>query len=471
MTRTMLVATVVLAAAVPTPAQQLPLETRARIDSVFVPFNRTDGPGCALGVVQEGRLTYARGYGMGSPDHGIPLGLRSVFYLASVSKQFTAAAVLIAEHEGLLSLDDPVRAHLTEFPDYDRPVTIRHLLHHTSGVRDYLTLMALAGVPYENVLSDEAMLGLITRQRALNFEPGSEYLYSNSGYVLLAEIVKRATGRTLREYADEKIFRPLSMTSTHFHDDARHVVPGRVFSYDAGEEGWRTNYLMNFDKVGDGGLYSSVEDLARWDAAFYDDRFGVPGFADRMYTRGVLNDGDTISYARGLGVGSRGGLARIAHGGGLMAFRTMIARYPEQRTNVITLCNAGNANSGRLSLAVEDILLEDTFTESVETAQPAPTAEAHRETGAVTVSATVIADLAGTYESEELGTTWVLETVDESLRLLHPHGDTVALEPRSEFVFASDRGLELTFERPGGSVTGFLLAAGRVRGIRFQRVR
>ena len=200
-------------------------------------------------------------------------------------------------------------------------------------MRDYLTLMSLAGTPYENILTDEAMLGLITRQKELNFAPGSEHLYSNSGYVLMAEIVKRATGRSLREYADEKIFRPLGMTGTHFHDDRTHIVRDRVFSYDPGPDGgWRTNYLMAFDKVGDGGLYSSVEDLARWDGAFYDDVLDVPGFAERMYERGVLTDGDTIRYARGLSVEVRRGLPRVSHAGGFMAFRTMIARYPEQRT-------------------------------------------------------------------------------------------------------------------------------------------
>ena len=219
-------------------SQQLAPDTRDRIDAVFAEYDRTDGPGCAVGVARAGTLVYGRGYGMGQMDHGIPLSERSVFYLASVAKQFAAAAVVIAAHEGHLSLDDEVRRHIPEFPDYGQgAVTVRHLVHHTGGVRDYLTLMSLAGTPYENILTDEAMLGLITRQKELNFAPGSEHLYSNSGYVLMAEIVKRATGRSLREYADEKIFRPLGMTGTHFHDDRTHIVRDRVFSYDPGPDG------------------------------------------------------------------------------------------------------------------------------------------------------------------------------------------------------------------------------------------
>lgn len=455
--------------------QQLTPEVRERIDAVFAEYDRTDGPGCAVGVAEAGTLVYGRGYGMGQLDHGIPLSERSVFYLASVSKQFAAAAIVIAAHEGHLSLDDEVRRHIPEFPDYEQgAVTVRHLVHHTGGVRDYLTLMSLAGTPYENILTDEAMLGLITRQRELNFAPGSEHLYSNSGYVLMAEIVKRATGRSLREYADEKIFRPLGMTSTHFHDDRQQVVRDRVFSYDAGPDGdWRTNYLMAFDKVGDGGLYSSVEDLARWDGAFYGDVLGVPGFAERMYERGVLTSGEEIRYARGLSVERRRGLARVSHAGGFMAFRTMIARYPEQRTTVIALCNAGMANPVQMSLAVEDILLEDAFTEEAEVAA-APPAAPGPDTAGGEVPADVLAALTGSYHSDEIGATWVIAAEEGRLVLRHPSGVDRVLEHRGDT--ADDRagdkvfgvgGFELAFEVEGGRAVAFVLAAGRVRNVRF----
>ncbi len=472
----------------PAPALQLAAQTSAAetsqaIDGVFAEYDRTSGPGCAVGVAEAGRLIFARGYGIGQMDHRIPLSGESVFYLASVSKQFAAAAILIAEHEGDLSLDDPVSAHIPEFPAYAQgAVTIRHLVHHTGGVRDYLTLMRLAGTPYENILTDEDMLGLITRQRELNFVPGTEHLYSNSGYVLLAEIVRRATGRSLREYADEKMFRPLGMSNTHFHDDRFQVVPGRVFSYDPPADGdprpgtqggWRTSYLIDFDKVGDGGLYSSVEDLAKWDRAFYEDVLGVPGFAERMYRRGVLAGGDTIAYARGLSVGERRGLARVSHGGGFMAFRTMIARYPEQRTTVITLCNVGTAQPGALSAAVEDIVLADAFTEAPEE-RVAPAAPAGGPGAAAApsfaVSETAVEALAGTYHSPELDATWRLEADGTRLLLHHPRGDTETLTARREGVFGSG-GIEFAFEREreGGRGVAFLLAAGRVRNLRFER--
>ncbi len=463
---------------------QLTPEARQAIDGVFSEYDRTSGPGCAVGVAEAGRLVFARGYGIGQLDHRVPLSEHSVFYLASVSKQFAAAAVLIAEHEGHLSLDDPVSAHIAEFPDYAQgTVTVRHLVHHTGGVRDYLTLMSLAGTPYENILSDEDMLGLITRQRQLNFVPGTEHLYSNSGYVLMAEIVKRATGRSLRQYAEEKVFGPLGMSSTHFHDERTDVVPGRVFSYHPPADGdgrtstdgaWRTSYLIDFDKVGDGGLYSSVADLAKWDRAFYGDLLGVPGFAERMYHRGVLTGGDTIAYARGLSVGERRGLARVSHGGGFMAFRTMIARYPEQRMTVITLCNVGTAQPGALSTAVEDIVLADEFTvaaaEPATAPSPSAAAPGAVDEPAFTVSEAAVRAHAGTYHSPELDAAWRLEADGTTLLLHHPSGETQTLTARRDGVFGSG-GIEFAFEREGDRATGFVLAAGRVRNLRFERLR
>jgi len=463
---------VVFVSLVPSSASafQASADRQARVDAVFAEYDRTNGPGCSVGVVQDGRLVLDRGYGIGNLDHSIPLRGSSVFYLASVSKQFAAASVLIASHEGFLSLDDDVRTHLPEFPDYGTRVTVRHLLHHTSGVRDYLGLMFLAGIPFENILSDEDMLGLIARQKELNFAPGSEFLYSNSGYVLLAEIVKRATGRSLRVYSDEKIFRPLGMTDTHFHDDRGHVVPDRVFSYDATpDDGWATNYLMNFDKVGDGGLYSTVEDLARWDTAFYDDVLGVPGFAESMYERGVLTNGDTIRYARGLGVDTRRGVRRVSHGGGLMAFRTMIARYPDLRTTVITLCNVGSANSGALSTAVEDVVLDGRFPEPAQAASTqAGTPEGEEES--VEVEQAVLRQLAGEYASEELGATWDIEASAAGLLLHHPSGEALTLSPSDDTVFSGSN-LTLRFVSEAGRAVAFVLQAGRVRNLRFDRVR
>ena len=209
-----------------------------RIDSVFVGFDKTTSPGCALGVYNAGRVVYARGYGMANLEHGVPITSRTVFDLGSTSKQFTALSIFLLEQDGRLSLDDEVREWIPEVPRYAKPLTIRHLLHHTSGLRDYLTLMWLRGVNFDGVTTAGDALSIITRQRETNFEPGSEYLYSYSGYFLLSEIVRRVSGKSLAEFARARIFAPLGMHATHFHDDHTMIVPSRATGYAPRESGY-----------------------------------------------------------------------------------------------------------------------------------------------------------------------------------------------------------------------------------------
>ncbi len=279
----------------------------AKVDKLFAPWDKPDSPGCSLGVIKDGRFIYRRGYGMANLDHSIPLSPTSVFYIASTSKQFAAASVALLARQGKISLDDDIRKYLPEMPRYQRPVTIRQLVHHTSGIRDYLTLMSLAGMRYEDIYSEEEMVALPARQKELNFTPGDEHLYSNSGYFLLSVIVKRASGKSLRQFADEQIFKPLGMSHTHFHDDRAMVVKNRVTSYFPQKEGgFGVHVNNNFDKVGDGGLLTTIEDLARWDRNFYDYRVGGKELVDQLLTPGELNNGEKLQYAFGLNVGPSG---------------------------------------------------------------------------------------------------------------------------------------------------------------------
>lgn len=330
-----------------------------RVDRIFEEYDRTDAPGCAAGVVEHGTLVLGRGYGMASLELSVPNTPRTVYYVGSVSKQFVAASVVIAARQGHLDLDDDIRGHLPEMPDYGRPITVRQLIHHTSGLRDYLALMWMAGMPYENVYADEEIVALLARQEELNFAPGDEHLYSNSGYFLLAEIVERVTGRSLRDFAEENIFGPLGMTHTHFHDDRRMVVPGRAMAYEAGEEGFRLEWYLNFDKVGSGGLLTTVEDLARWDRSFYDDSLAGGGLWEQLLERGVLNDGKVLDYAFALQHGEHRGLKTIDHAGAFMGFRAQLLRFPDERLSVVVLCNRGDANPDRLAREVAEVYLRD----------------------------------------------------------------------------------------------------------------
>lgn len=329
---------------------------KAKVDQVFAMYDKPDSPGCALGVIQDGQFIYKRGYGMANLEHNIPITPSSVFRIGSTSKQFTAAAILLLAEEGKLSLDDDIRTYLPEFPDYGTPVTIRHLLHHTSGIPDYLRLSYAAGYGEDAYVTDDEVIAMLASQEELEFESGEEHRYSNSGYFLLSQIVQQASGKSLREYAEEKIFRPLGMMNTHFHDDHNEIVPNRASGY-AWEHGRLRISMTNLDMVGDGGVFTTVEDLFHWDQNFYHQRIGDPQFLDRMLARGVLNNGDTLDYASGLIHGTYRGLKTISHLGGFVGFRAEMIRFPEQRFTVICLCNLSVTEPNKLAKRVADIYL------------------------------------------------------------------------------------------------------------------
>ena len=249
-------------------------ERSEQVDRLFAKWDKPDSPGAALGIVSEGELIYSRGYGVANLELGVPMDESSVFYMASESKQFTAACIALLAHDGKLSLDDDVRKHLPELPEYEQTVTIRHLVHHTSGIKDYLSLMITAGRNFGDLFSESQVVSLIASQTDLNHAPGADYLYTNSGYFLMGQIVQRVSGKSLREFADERIFKPLEMTRTVFHDDHLMVIPGRVTGYSRDGGRFVRNSMLGFDAVGSGGLRSCVADLVKWDRNFYDQKVG-----------------------------------------------------------------------------------------------------------------------------------------------------------------------------------------------------
>ena len=337
-------------------------ELEHNVDALFAAYDKSASPGCALGVVRNGEFVYKRGYGTGSLELGVPLTPQSVFYMGSVSKQFTAASVVLAAEQGHLSLDDDVRKYVPEIPSYGKTITLREMLHHTSGLRDILTLLDLAGRNVGDIHLNPELLDLLSRQKALNFTPGDEYLYSNSNYFLMSVVIRRATGKPLSVFADENIFKPLGMTHTRFYDDHTLVVPGRIPAYEPRNGGgFRVDWSTNFEKVGDGGLMSSVDDLLQWDRNFYNSKLGKGTLLRELQTRGVLNNGKQIDYALGLDISTYRGLPTVGHGGALFGYRTAILRFPEQKFSVICLCNIGTSNPERLAEQVADIYLDGQF--------------------------------------------------------------------------------------------------------------
>jgi CubicO group peptidase (beta-lactamase class C family) len=337
-------------------------DRQEKVDQIFAAYQKTGSPGCAVGVIQDGNFIYRKGYGMGSLELGVPLSGQSVYYMGSVSKQFTAASIVLAAEQRFLSLDEDVRKYIPELPDYGHSITLRQMLHHTSGFRDFLTLIGLSGRDAGEIHSEDEIIDLIARQKNLNNVPGDEFIYSNTNYFLLGVVIKRATKKSLAQFAAENIFRPLGMVHTRFYDDHTVVLPGRVAAYDSGKDGgFLVDWSTNYDIVGAGGLMSTVDDLLLWDSNFYANKLGKGTLIDELQTRGVLNNGKQISYALGLELGTYRGLPIVEHDGALYGYRTGILRFPEQRFSVVCLCNLSSAPITNLSRKVADVYLQKTL--------------------------------------------------------------------------------------------------------------
>ena len=335
------------------------------VDKVFAEWDSTVSPGCALSVIKDGKIIYKRGYGMADLDHDIPINSETVFHVASISKQFTAAAILLLAQEGKLSLDDDVRKYIPELPDFGALITIRQLIHHTSGLRDQWSLLGLAGWRYSlDLITDEDVLDVMSRQKELNFLPGEKHVYCNTGYTLLAQIVKRVSGQSFREFTTSRIFKPLDMKNTHFRDDHAEIVKHIAYGYVNGEggNGYRLS-VTNFDTVGATSLLTTVEDLAQWDENFYDPRVGGAALVQQQLERGKLNSGKELNYAAGLVHGKYRGLRTIDHGGADAGYRADLLRFPEQHFSVACLCNKGEIRPGTLTQKVADIYLAEEFKE------------------------------------------------------------------------------------------------------------
>lgn len=331
----------------------------ARIDSIFTNVDRADGPGCAVGVYRAGTIAYARGYGLASLEHRVRITPQTDFYIASTSKQFTAASVALLAEAGRLDLDAPVRRWIPELPAYADSITVRDLVYHTSGIRDYLGLWDQAGRSFGDDISEHEALASIARQKSLDFRPGSRWSYSNSGYFLLSMLVRRVTGKSLRQFSDSAIFKPLGMTRTHFHDDRMMVMSDRAEGYEPRPGGTWAEHRTGFALVGDGGLHTSIEDLAKWDGNFYDNKLGKggPAFVEAITTPGTLAGGRPLTYAFGLMREEYRGLPMVSHGGAFIGFRAALTRYPTRRLSVAVLCNDYAVDPDRLVERVADLYL------------------------------------------------------------------------------------------------------------------
>lgn len=403
-------------------------------------------------------MVYQRGYGMSNLEHAIAITPPSIFHVASISKQFTAFSILLLEKDGELSVNDDVRKYIPELPSYGKTITIDHLLHHTSGLRDQWDLLGLADWREDDLITEDDVLRVVTRQKELNFEPGAEYVYSNTGYTLLAIIVKRVSGKSLRDFADERIFRPLGMASTHFHDDHTMIVPGRTQAYEPRRGGgWRISIPV-FDTYGATSLFTTVGDLLKWEQNFTDAKVGGPALIAKMTTTGVLTDGTPISYARGVVVGKYRGLPTVGHSGADAGYRADVVRFPDQRLAVAALCNLANIDPGDLARRVAEVYLGGEMLPDSAGAAPK----------AIAISAGELSRYAGVYWNPRTDDVWRFQVRGDTLSL--QIGGGIPLTPVSIDRFVGPGGAMLTFTGQSNAVERLRMAVEGERPRDFERL-
>jgi CubicO group peptidase (beta-lactamase class C family) len=397
-----------------------------QVDHVFEKWNKPASPGCALSVMKDGHIIYTRGYGMADLDHDVPIAPSSVFHVASVSKQFTAASIVLLAQEGKLSLDDDVHKYIPELPDFHAKITIRHLIHHTSGLRDQWSLLGFAGWRYSlDLITDDDVLELVSRQKSLNFPPGAKHLYCNTGYTLLAQIVKRVSGQSLREFTSTRIFEPLGMQNTHFRDNHAEIVKNQAYGYSSVADIKFQLSIPNFDTVGATSLLTTVEDLARWDENFYDHRVGGAALIEQIQQTGTLNNGEHLDYAFGLTISKYKGLPIVDHGGSDAGYRADLLRFPAQHFSVACLCNT-TVDPSTLARQVADVYL------AKELQEPPPAAITREKT--VELTEAQLAPLVGVYWMRDGDDTRRI-TLDNGKLRIATLGPKTELQPLSETRF------------------------------------
>ena len=417
-------------------AQTLAPHVAKQLDKVFTKWDRSDSPGCALGVYRGGEIAYKRGYGMEDLNEDVHITPGTVFHVASMSKQFTAASVVLLAQQGKLSLDDDVRKYIPELPDFGQKITIRNLVYHTSGLRDQWALLELAGWRYsKDLITDEDVMSIMTRQKELNFKPGERHVYSNTGYTLMGLIVKRVSGMSLREFTTKNIFEPLKMMQTHFRDDHAEIIKHDAVGYEQEAGKPFEISITNFDTVGATSLHTTVEDLQRWDENFYQPKVGGAAFVQQMLEQGKLNNGEQLDYAFGLVIGKYKGLPTVDHGGADAGYRSDMTRFPEQHFSVAVLCNSAETDASALARQVADIVLakEIKAAEAATPAkEPAPKSTAGR---AVVLTAEQMAAFTGVYWNRENDAFVKVFVKEGKLESDMGGGESLVLKPFGESQF------------------------------------
>lgn len=454
---------------------KLPAE---KVDSLFSRYD-SNTPGVAVGILKNGEFIFQKGYGVSNLEYSTPISEKTVFHIASVSKQFTAFAIYLLAAEDHLSLEDDVRKYLPELPQYENPIKIEHLLAHTSGLREQFALLTLAGWDMTDRITKDHILKLLFSQRQLNFQPGSQLGYCNSGYLLLAEIIERITGMTFRAFCAKKIFEPLEMTNTQFYDDAKMVVKNRAYSYEL-ENGAYVKKKLNYSFAGPTSLFTNVEDLGKWANNFQSPIVGSEDLIKKFNEVSELNsgelaiwriiEGDTLHHAKGQFLRNYRGLNVFKHGGHDAGYRTFLARFPEEGLTIITLSNDEHYEIFARGMEIATFYLQDQFEEEVSSL-----ARAHEVVDQPKTYLTEELDqYIGSYSSDELDTRYHIVKKENTLIIQHQRLDDIVLNPTEVDTFSGVNhywAFTLKFLRMDGKISGFEISNFGVKNLQFKRER
>lgn len=431
----------------PGPADPVNGELLEKIDLIFEIYDTNEAPGCVVSVYQNGETIFQNSYGLANLDYGIALSDSSSFYMASISKQVTAAAVGLLILRGELSPDAPVSDYLDDWPEWAGAVQAGHLFNHTSGLPDMYDLMDIAGISLSNVMTIDDYLEIVKNGESLKHDPGTEYSYTNSGYTVLAKLVQEITGMDFSKFVEQELLEPLGMNSTHFHDNRHRVIPNRAISYAPGSNGFRQTYLSNFQGVGPGGLYSTPSDWQKWDAFWQGGDEISSEFSDlkSLMQERVIMDDEPLNYAMGLQINEWKGEQVIGHSGSFMGFQNDYRQYPSRGYSFLTLCNREDADPSDKNRDLARLFLKDIFEDFLD-------------------------PYAGIYHSEELETDYKLTIEEGQLilnRRLSPYG------PMRETSYDQWQAGSWNFEfqrDENENITGFLLSTGRALDVEFQKI-
>lgn len=429
----------------------LSAEVKEEIDLLFAEFENQ--PGCALGIFSKGKVLYQKGYGMANLAYDVPITPNTVFETASLSKHITAACILLLENAGKLSVEDPIQKYLPEIPVYEQgEIRIRHLLHHTSGLREYLKLLYVKGQSWNDNHSNSKVLTLLSRQKEINFVPGSRYAYSNTNYQLLGQIVERVSEKSLGQFAKEYIFEPLGMKQSFYYEDNRRIIPNRAIGYEAERSSYKREHYVNSTVSGDGGFHTSIEDFFKWNENFKSSKIGDDTFLEKLLQRGRLNNGEEISYASGLILGDYEGLASVGHDGMWGGFRSLYFAFPEEDISFVLLGNNTSLDVWTKLRSLSSLLLDEEMATANHATAAGPVPEAPAK---IHLAQSTLKKYVGDYFNYLNGYSRSILLEEDTLVYRRPGGRDTKLIPVAEnaFTFLGIPQVRLTFsdKSPGAT--------------------